>query len=140
MTAGQPMITCPVCGTLNTPDRVFCRKCASDLHATIVLPGQAPPPPPRAEVPIKPILVGGGLALLLILAAIAAVVAFGALSPSSTSSPSPSVESTAPVLPSAKSVSSAASARFNHFHSTISGPRCPSRGSPRVGRATLLRR
>ena len=101
MTAGQPMITCPVCGTLNTPDRVFCRKCASDLHATVVLPGQTPPPPPPAEVPIKPIVIGGGLALLLIRAAIAAVLAFGALSPaSSTSSPSPSVESTTSVPPS----------------------------------------
>ena len=95
------MITCPVCGTLNTPDRVFCRKCASDLHATVVLPGQPPPPPPKAEIPIKPILVGGGLALFLILLAIAGVLVFNGLAPVATISPDLSSEPSGATPPSA---------------------------------------
>ena len=58
----MPTVVCPVCGTENASTRLFCRKCASDLHATVVLPSQTPPPPLPTQVPIRPIFIGGGIA------------------------------------------------------------------------------
>jgi hypothetical protein len=88
-------VVCPVCGTENDSSRIFCRKCASDLHATVVYPvGQAPPPPP-APVPIKPIVVGGGIALLVIALVIGVVLALGG-SPAASPSPMPEPTFTLP--------------------------------------------
>jgi hypothetical protein len=75
-----PTVVCPVCGTDNDSSRVFCRKCASDLHATIVMTNAGPaiaPPPAPAQVPIRPIVIGGGIALLLVILVLGAVLALG---------------------------------------------------------------
>jgi hypothetical protein len=84
----MPTVVCPVCGTENDSSRIFCRKCASDLHATAVYQvGQAPPPPPPPSVPIRPIVIGGGLALLVIAVVIGVVLALGSGSPAPSPSP-----------------------------------------------------
>jgi len=98
----MPTIVCPVCGTENDSSRVFCRKCASDLHATVVMTAQGPavaPPPAPTSVPIKPIVIGGGVALLLVLLVLGAVLALSGGTPGA--SPSPTPESTAATPPSA---------------------------------------
>ena len=92
-----PNIVCPVCGTENASTRLFCRKCASDLHATVLLPGQTPPPPPT-QVPIRPIFIGGGIALVLVVLAVIGIVA---LNGSPAVLPSPSPEATGLTPPSA---------------------------------------
>jgi hypothetical protein len=79
-------IACPVCGAVNAPTRTFCWKCASDLHAPAPDP-TAPPPPPKVEVPIQPLLIGGGVALAAI-ALIAVLVVLLGGSPAATSAPS----------------------------------------------------
>jgi hypothetical protein len=85
----MPTVVCPVCGTENDSSRIFCRKCASDLHATAVYPvGQAPAPAPT-PVPIKPIVIGGGIALLLVALVIGVIVALGRGSPAASPSPAP---------------------------------------------------
>lgn len=89
-------LVCPVCGTENPSTRLFCRKCASDLHATAVYPGQAPAPLPE-PVPVRPIVIGAGIAGVVILLIVGAVLVLGgspAPSPSLAASPSP-----APSLP-----------------------------------------
>ena len=79
-------ITCPVCGAVNAPTRTFCWKCAADIHAPVADP-TAPPPPPKVEVPIQPLLIGGGVALAAI-ALIAVLVVLLTGSPAGTMSPS----------------------------------------------------
>jgi hypothetical protein len=79
-------LACPTCGSLNAPTRTFCWKCAADLRAVVPDP-TAPPPPPRVEVPIRPLLIGGGVALgTILLIALAVVLLSG--SPAATPSPS----------------------------------------------------
>lgn len=87
----MPTVVCPVCGTENDSSRIFCRKCASDLHATVVYQGQAlgqAPAPPPTQIPIRPIIIGAGLALLLVLLVLGAILALGG-SPAASPSPSP---------------------------------------------------
>lgn len=87
----MPTLVCPVCGTENPSTRLFCRKCASDLHATAVVPGLAPTPPPD-PVPVRPALIGAGVAALVILLIVGAVIVLGgspAASPAPSASPSP---------------------------------------------------
>jgi hypothetical protein len=63
--------------------------------------GQAPPPPPPPpSVPIKPIIVGGGIALLLVALVIGIMLALGSGPPAASPSRSPFVEPTL-ALPSA---------------------------------------
>lgn len=82
----MPDITCPVCHSVNESTRTFCWKCAADLHAVVADPA-APPPPPKVEVPIQPILIGGGVAVAAIALIALLVVVLGG-SPAATSSPS----------------------------------------------------
>jgi hypothetical protein len=74
----SPTIICTVCGTENPSTRQFCRKCASDLRAIVPAPGQevapvAVPTTTTAPVPVRPILIGGGIA------AVVAVILIGLL-------------------------------------------------------------
>lgn len=82
----MPDITCPVCGSVNESTRTYCWKCAADLHAPVPDATQ-PMPTPRVEVPIQPILIGGGVALAAI-ALIAVLVVFLGGTPAATMSPS----------------------------------------------------
>jgi len=78
---------CPVCGTENPNTRQFCRKCAADLHAPVP-DATAPVEPASAPVQIRPIAIGGGIALVVIvLVAIVVVVLGGAGGPSATPAP-----------------------------------------------------
>ena len=82
----MPDISCPVCHSINASTRTFCWKCAADLHAPVADP-TAPPPPPKVEVPLRPLLIGGGVALAAIaLIAVLVVALTGA--PAATTSPS----------------------------------------------------
>lgn len=91
----MPDITCPVCRSVNASTRTFCWKCAADLHAVVADPA-APPPPPKVEVPIQPLLIGGGIALAAI-ALIAVLVVMLGGTPAASVSPSgvPSASSSA---------------------------------------------
>jgi hypothetical protein len=81
----MPDITCPVCGSVNASTRTFCWKCAADLHAPVPDATQ-PMPTPKVEVPLQPVLIGGGIALAaLALIAILVVVLGG--TPAATASP-----------------------------------------------------
>lgn len=82
----MPDITCPVCKSVNASTRTFCWKCAADLHAVVADP-TAPPPPPKVEVPIQPLLIGGGVALAAI-ALIAVLVVMLGGTPAATIAPS----------------------------------------------------
>ena len=81
-----PQIACPVCHSMNASTRTFCWKCAADLHAPVADPA-APPPPPKVEVPLRPLLIGGGVALAAI-ALIAVLVVALTGTPAATTSPS----------------------------------------------------
>jgi hypothetical protein len=78
---------CPVCGTENPSTRLFCRKCASDLHAPAPGPDAAAAPEP-APAPIRPILIGLGVAALLIALLLGALALLGG-SPEASPSPTP---------------------------------------------------
>jgi hypothetical protein len=94
-----PTLVCPVCGTDNPATRQFCRKCASDLHALVSAPGQAPASVPEpAPVPIRPIVIGGGIALVLVIVIMGALVVLGG-SPPSKPSPTPSPAPASAVTP-----------------------------------------
>jgi hypothetical protein len=80
-------VFCPVCGTENPSTRLFCRKCAADLHAPAT-GATAPAATEPAPVPIRPILVGIGIAALLIAILLGALSLLGR-SPEASSSPSP---------------------------------------------------
>ena len=77
-------ITCPECGTINTPDSVFCESCGSSLApATTPPPSEttAPPPPPQPTTtyqPPPPTISPGerpsGITILGVLAVIAAIL------------------------------------------------------------------
>lgn len=82
-------LICPFCGTENPTTRSFCRKCASDLHAPVREPG-APVAPPPASVPMRPIVIGGGIALVVIALIIGAVLFLGGAPAASPSPPAPS--------------------------------------------------
>lgn len=85
-------IVCPVCGTDNPTTRQFCRKCASDLRAPVRDPN-APPPEPPVVVPVRPAVIGGAIALVLVVLALGALLLLGgkpAASPAPSPSPSPS--------------------------------------------------
>ena len=86
-TTPTPSISCPVCGTDNPSTRQFCRKCASDLHAPPPPPGGVVVPEP-ASIPMRPILIGGGIALVVALLAIGLFVVL-------TGKPAPSASPTA---------------------------------------------
>lgn len=79
---------CPVCGTENPTTRQFCRKCASDLRAPVRDPN-APVAPEPVQVPVKPIVLGAGVALVLVVLVIGALVLLGG-SPAASPSPLPS--------------------------------------------------
>lgn len=78
-------LACPTCGSLNAPTRTFCWKCAADLRA--VVDPTAPPAPPKVEVPIQPLLIGGGVALAAIALIALLVVVLGG-TPAATTAPS----------------------------------------------------
>jgi zinc-ribbon domain len=82
-------VFCPVCGTENPSTRQFCRKCASDLHAPAADPN-APVAPPPVEVPVRPIVLGGGVALAAVLIIVALLLVLGG-SPAASPSPLPSL-------------------------------------------------
>lgn len=84
-------LICPVCGTDNPTTRQFCRKCATDLRAPVRDPN-TPVAPEPAPVPIRPIVIGGGIALVLVALVLGTIVLLGgspAVSPSPALSPSP---------------------------------------------------
>ena len=94
-------IACPVCHSINASTRTFCWKCAADLRAPVTDPGAAPPPP-KVEVPMRPVLVGGGVALVAIaLIAILFLVLRGAPGPTSSPSLAPTALPTASPSPTA---------------------------------------
>jgi ribosomal protein L40E len=82
-----PTLVCPFCGTDNPASRTFCRKCASDLRAPVREPVTATAPQ-RASVSIKPIVIGGGLALVVVVILLGLVVLLGG-SPAASPSPTP---------------------------------------------------
>lgn len=41
-------VPCPRCGTGNSPDRHFCRRCALELRGAVAREAPPPPPPPRS--------------------------------------------------------------------------------------------
>lgn len=86
---------CPICGTENPSTRSFCRKCASDLHAPVQDPN-APVRPEPAAVPLRPILIGIGVAGLLIILLLGALTLLGG-SPAASPTPSASAEPTVEV-------------------------------------------
>ncbi len=103
MAASTPELICPVCRTPNPATRQFCRKCASDLRAPVRDPN-APVVPPPVEVPIRPIVIGGAVALVIVALVIAALVLLGGSpaaspAPSATLSPTaaPATETPAPI-------------------------------------------
>ena len=93
MTGTPPDLVCPVCGTSNPSSRLFCRKCAADLHAPVPTPG-AYTTPVAAAVPVKPIVVGGGIALAIVALLIGLLVVLGG-SPAASPSPTPGASPTA---------------------------------------------
>ena len=89
----MPTLICPVCRTENDSTRLFCRKCAADLHATALYQGQAAPPA-AAPVPIKPIFVGAGVAAVVIAVVLGVLFVLGgsggpAPSPTPAGTPAP---------------------------------------------------
>lgn len=82
-------VFCPVCGTENPSTRQFCRKCASDLRAPVADPN-APAAPPPVEVPIRPIVLGGGIALVAVIVIVGLLLVLGG-SPAASPSPAPSL-------------------------------------------------
>jgi hypothetical protein len=108
-TPKAPTLSCPVCGTENPASRQFCRKCAADLRAPVPAPGEPIEAPPE-PVPMKPAVIGGGIALLavILLAGLVVVLDTGP-APSSTpfgpsaaptlGPPLPSLAPTPPVTP-----------------------------------------
>jgi len=96
-----PTIVCLVCGTENDSKRLFCRKCAADLHGTAPYPGAAATPPPES-VPVRPIVIGAGIAAVVILLIVGALIVLGgspAPSPSDAASPTPAaLPSSGPTL------------------------------------------
>jgi hypothetical protein len=95
----MPDIACPVCHSMNAPTRTFCWKCASDLHAPVA-DETTVMPTPRVEVPLKPIVIGGGVALAAIALIALAVVLFGgspaaSISPGGSASAGPTAVATA---------------------------------------------
>ena len=100
-TRNAPTLTCQVCGTENPATRQFCRKCAADLR----VPGGAatePVAPLDAPSTLRPIVLGGGLALLAVLV-LAGTFVFLSGSPAPSESPSlaPPTPSLGPPSPTA---------------------------------------
>ena len=97
----MPTLVCPVCGTENESTRLFCRKCAADLHATALYQGQAAPPA-AAPIPIRPILLGGGIAVavvILVLGVLFVLGGSGGPSPSPTPGGTPPPTAATPPMP-----------------------------------------
>jgi hypothetical protein len=88
---------CPFCGTENPSTRSFCRKCASDLHAPVREPN-TPVAPEPAAVPIRPILIGGAIALAVGALVVGAIVILGG-SPAAAPSPTPAPSSAPTAAP-----------------------------------------
>jgi hypothetical protein len=98
-------VFCPVCGTENPATRQFCRKCASDLRAPVADP-TAPVAPPPLEVPVRPIVLGGAIALAAVIVVVGLLLVLGG-SPAVSPSPSPILTPTAATASPAPSVSAA---------------------------------
>lgn len=69
-------ITCPECGTMNTPDSVFCAACGASLATATTAP---PPPPPSATTApppptVSPVERPTGVTILGVLAVIAGIL------------------------------------------------------------------
>ncbi|MEO8272734.1 MAG: zinc ribbon domain-containing protein [Chloroflexota bacterium] len=95
---------CPFCGTENPATRQFCLRCASDLRAPVRDPN-VPVATEPAATPLRPILIGGAIALGLVVLIIAALVLLGG---SPTASPSPAATpSTAPTAASTPAATTA---------------------------------
>jgi hypothetical protein len=95
MTPPTPDLVCPVCGTVNPAARQFCRKCAADLRApvpTATAPMEAPAP-----VPVRPIVIGAGIALIVVALAIGLLFALGG-SPAASPTPGPTATEAAPTI------------------------------------------
>lgn len=85
-----PDLICPVCGTVNHATREFCRRCAADLRAPIGGPQESLEAAP-APVPIRPIVLGVGAAVVVLVALMVVLFALGgspAASPTPGSTPS----------------------------------------------------
>jgi hypothetical protein len=76
-------ITCPECGTMNTPDSVFCAACGASLATATPKPTETttapPPPPPSTTVPppaptVSPVERPQGVTILGVLAVVAAIL------------------------------------------------------------------
>ena len=89
---GGPPIVCPVCGTENPATRQFCRKCAADLRAPVPVPGAVAEPVPQ-PIPMRPILLGGGVALAVVVGLLAVLALLGG-TPAATIAPSGSAIAT----------------------------------------------
>jgi len=102
-----PTLVCPVCATENPPTRQFCWKCAADLHAIVQPAPQAvapTAPTARAPLPVRPILIGGGVALAILVLLAGLVLVLGGSpaaspSPAPTASPVPSASPATTVVP-----------------------------------------
>lgn len=85
----SPDLVCPVCGTVNPAIRQFCRRCAADLRAPVGdargSAGSAPAP-----VALRPILIGIGAAVIVLVALMALLFALGGSPAVPTPEPTPS--------------------------------------------------
>jgi hypothetical protein len=101
----RPTITCQVCGTQNPATREFCRKCAADLHAPIGVATE-PLPPLDAPSPMKPVILGGGLALLAVVVLAGTFMVLSGIGVDATPSPAPTASPTpVPATPTAAPIS-----------------------------------
>jgi hypothetical protein len=70
-------ITCPECGSANTPDSVFCAACGASLASTTTAPPPPPPPATTYQPPPTTAYPGerpAGVTLLGVLAVIAGIL------------------------------------------------------------------
>ena len=102
MTGPLPDLICPVCRTVNPGTRQFCRKCAADLRAPAAGATVLEEGPGAASM--RPIIIGAGIALALVLIGIVGLLLLGgspAASPTPGSTASVAPASVAPASPSA---------------------------------------
>jgi hypothetical protein len=101
--ATPPPLICQVCGTSNPATRQFCRKCASDLRAPVPT---ATAPVAAASEPgsVRPVILGGGIALLAVLVLAATVIFLNAGGPGPTPTPG-TAASAAPTSPTSETPS-----------------------------------
>jgi hypothetical protein len=95
----MPSLFCPVCGTENPPTRQFCRKCAADLRAPAPDPF-APAAPEAAAASTRPIVIGLGIAFVLVAIGAVGLFLLGG-SPAPSGQPTPTMTVAPTTLPTA---------------------------------------